>query len=141
MSNKSNGTAFEKEVANLLSAGGFWVHRLQDNRNGQPFDIMAVRDNVPVAIECKVCEKGVFDFSRIEENQIMAFEMFHKANNSYAFFAFKDIYGDVTFMPFGEIRRIMETEGKSGFKVNEGYNFKEFEYLTIGGQYECIHKQ
>lgn len=38
MSNKSAGTQFEREFASRLAAEGFWVHRFQDNKNGQPCD-------------------------------------------------------------------------------------------------------
>lgn len=35
MSNKSNGTAFEKEFARMLAGHDFWVHCIRDNANGQ----------------------------------------------------------------------------------------------------------
>ena len=44
MSNKSAGTQFEREFASRLAAEGFWVHRFQDNKNGQPCDVIAARD-------------------------------------------------------------------------------------------------
>ena len=45
MSNKSNGTAFEREFAEMLSERGFWVHLLKNNSNGQPFDVIATKNN------------------------------------------------------------------------------------------------
>lgn len=44
MSNKSAGTQFEREFAARLAAEGFWVHRFQDNKNGQPCDVIAARN-------------------------------------------------------------------------------------------------
>ena len=41
MSNKSAGTMFEREFAGKLAKNRFWVHRFQDNKNGQPCDVIA----------------------------------------------------------------------------------------------------
>ena len=60
MSNKSNGTDFEKEFTQKLSEYGFWVHRLQDNHNGQPFDVIAARDGETLVFDCKDCQSSNF---------------------------------------------------------------------------------
>ena len=45
MNNKIIGTAFEKEMCELLANRGYWVHFITpDNRGAQPFDIIAVKD-------------------------------------------------------------------------------------------------
>ncbi|WP_246241028.1 hypothetical protein [Anaerocolumna sedimenticola] len=43
LNNKKAGTDFEYEFIHTLSKYGFWVHKLQDNHNGQPFDVIAAR--------------------------------------------------------------------------------------------------
>ena len=68
MSNKSNGTDFEKEFAQKLSDHGFWVHRMQDNQNGEPFDVIAARDGETLGhslrgecgLKCRKAFKPVF---------------------------------------------------------------------------------
>lgn len=44
MSNKSSGNAFEHDLAQYMSRRGWWAHIFQDNRNGQPFDIVLAKE-------------------------------------------------------------------------------------------------
>ena len=95
MSNKQAGTAFEKDFAELLSKRGYWAHRIQDNKNGQPFDVIACKDNEPYVFDCKDCSGDGFPLSRIEDNQEYAMELFLATGNRHAYFAirlFDDIY-------------------------------------------------
>ncbi len=105
-SNKSAGTAFEREMAQLLHQNGFWVHRFRDNVNGQPCDLIAVRSGCAYLIDCKDCRKGVFPFSRIEENQENAMRAFERAYNEDGLFALR--------MPAGEDREDRGTDGEGG---------------------------
>lgn len=87
MSNKSAGTAFEKEFAQLLSDHGFWVHRLQDNHNGQPFDVIAARDGETLVFDCKDCRSSNFYLRRIEDNQRNAMRLWMECGNLGGIFA------------------------------------------------------
>lgn len=87
MSNKSAGTAFEKEFAQLLSDHGFWVHRLQDNHNGQPFDVIAARDGETLVFDCKDCRNSNFYLRRIEDNQRNAMKLWMECGNLGGIFA------------------------------------------------------
>lgn len=89
MSNKSDGTSFEKEFADLLSGYGFWAHRLQDNRNGQPFDLIAVKDGETCIFDCKVCQNDAFSLDRVEENQKLAMQLWSECGNREGLFALK----------------------------------------------------
>lgn len=66
MSNKSLGNSFETELCNLLSVNGFWVHNFASKSEGQPADIIAVKDQKAYLIDCKVCTNNTFPLSRIE---------------------------------------------------------------------------
>ena len=45
MSNKKLGNKFENEFADILADEfGFWVHLLNQNKSGQPADIIAVKN-------------------------------------------------------------------------------------------------
>ena len=84
MNNKKLGNAFEADVCRRLANKGYWVHFIvPDIRGAQPFDIIAVRNDVVVAIDCKTCVSDVFNISRLEQNQIMAFEKWMRCGNSY----------------------------------------------------------
>ena len=82
MTNKEIGTLFEREACDILVQRGFWVHFLSPNRSGaQPFDVIAVKDGFAVAIDCKTCKDTVFRLSRLEVNQMMAFEKWIACGN------------------------------------------------------------
>lgn len=103
MSNKSAGTAFEREFAGLLAEKGFWVHRLQDNQNGQPFDIIAVKNGRAYAFDCKDCAGSVFTLSRIEENQRMAMERWEECGNGTGYFAVHFVSSGTHILPLNKI--------------------------------------
>ena len=84
MNNKKLGTDFENKVCFLLAAKGYWVHFIvPDARGAQPFDIIAVRNGTAYAIDCKTCVSNIFSISRLEENQVRAFELWMKRGNNW----------------------------------------------------------
>lgn len=90
MSNKKNGNDFEREFAELLYNMGFWVHLLSQNQDGQPADIIAVKNKRAYLIDCKICStrKG-FDLSRMEDNQDLSMELWKDCGNGEGWFAVK----------------------------------------------------
>lgn len=99
MSNKKLGNRFESELCDILSEHGFWVHLLNQNKSGQPADIMAVRNKVSHLIDAKVCSNNTFPFSRIEENQDLAMELWQYCGNGIGWFALKiDEYDSQIYM-------------------------------------------
>ena len=95
MSNKKLGNKFEAEFAEILANEGFWVHLLAQNAAGQPADVIAVKDGEAYLIDCKVCSNGKFPFTRIEDNQEWAMELWRDSGNDNGWFALKfgnDIY-------------------------------------------------
>lgn len=86
MNNKQLGSAFERKVCEALAKFGWWVHFISpDNRGAQPFDVIAVRDGIAVAIDCKTSARPIFPISRLEDNQIFAFDKWLKCGNKYAY--------------------------------------------------------
>lgn len=96
--NRSTGNRFEQELSHILADNGFWVHVMQQNKAGQPADIVALRGRFHTLIDCKVCDNGFFSFDRIEENQKMAMKMFFRKAGELCYFALK--------LPNGSIRMI-----------------------------------
>ena len=83
MNNKKLGTAFEREVCELLSASGWWAHFITPNESGaQPFDIIAAKDGETLVADCKTCAQKIFNISRLEDNQIFAFDKWLACGNS-----------------------------------------------------------
>lgn len=96
MSNKKLGNSFENELCEILAGEGFWCHNLAQNSAGQPADVIAVIDGESFLIDCKVCTLGKFPFSRIEDNQESAMELWHDCGNGLGWFALK--FDDEIFM-------------------------------------------
>ena len=87
--NKRLGNDFEKELSEILYDAGYWVHLLNQNKNGQPADIIAVKNRMAFLIDAKVCSYEVFPFKRIEENQHLAMDMWIECGNIEPYFALK----------------------------------------------------
>lgn len=82
MNNKQLGTAFENRVCQELNKAGWWVHFFSPDKTGaQPFDIIAVRGGLAMAIDAKTSNTHRFSIKRLEENQIMAFEKWLRCGN------------------------------------------------------------
>lgn len=97
MNNKKIGTAFEKEFCEYLSTKGYWVHFLSPSENGsQPFDVIAVKNGKAHALDCKTSSIHRFSISRLEDNQILAFEKWKRCGNNEPFIAVK--YNKVVYL-------------------------------------------
>jgi Holliday junction resolvase len=81
--NKEIGTSFERDMVEFLASIGYWVHFIVPDKTGaQPFDIIAVKDGMAYAIDCKTCEADIFSMGRLEYNQITSFERWRKCGNT-----------------------------------------------------------
>ena len=87
--NKKIGNDFEAELCRILSSRGYWCHNFQQNAAGQPADIIAAKNRVTYLIDAKVCERGEFRLSRMEENQRLAMRLWNQTGNGTGYFALK----------------------------------------------------
>ena len=89
--NRTSGTRFEQDFADILGKNGFWAHVMQQNKAGQPADIIAVKGKFHTLIDCKEISdiSDGFPFTRCEENQRSAMKMFTKKCNELCYFALK----------------------------------------------------
>ena len=79
------GKKFEEELCWYLSDEGYYVIYNEKNISGsQPVDIVAIKHNNAILIECKNLENktGRFSLSRIEQNQWLAYKKLQECNNS-----------------------------------------------------------
>ena len=116
--NKKIGNDFETELCNVLFGNGYWVHNFANKRNGQPADIIAVKDMYAYLIDAKVCSDGTFKLSRIEENQRTAMELWETCGNSSALFALKITEKEIYIITFDKFRTMMNI-GKKEIKAEE----------------------
>ena len=97
LNNKRIGNNFEKEFAKILADEGFWVTLLTPKTyiGSQPADLIAVKNDKAILIDCKTCNNYLFPLSRIEQNQIEASRKFFECGNTKYYIAIKynkDIY-------------------------------------------------
>ena len=90
-SNKKLGNDFEKEFADILSSMGYWVLMVTPKSyiNSQPCDLIAIKNNKPILIDCKTCKTHLFPINRIEENQIQASKKYFDCGNAEYYIADK----------------------------------------------------
>ena len=108
MSNKSTGTQFEKEFADILADHWFWVHLFQDNRNGQPCDVIAARNGHTYLFDCKDCQGDYFLLSRMEENQYNAMRLFEMTGNSRGRFAVRFGPGEIYLIGYWQLKALQD---------------------------------
>ena len=117
--NRTTGGRFEQELSHLLAEHGFWVHVMQQNKAGQPADLIAVRKSFHTLIDCKVVsdDKG-FSFDRVEENQKYAMRTFQKKALELCYFAIKLPDGTIWMIPMERIE-VLKGRGKRRLTDND----------------------
>lgn len=98
-SNKTAGNRFEQDLARKLSDMRFWVHVLQQNKAGQPADLIVAKGAYTTLIDCKVISgDGGFPLSRVEENQWYAMSKFAEITHNGCWFAMRLPDGQIRFV-------------------------------------------
>lgn len=118
-SNKKLGSDFEQEVCRELAQEGYWVHNFANRKNGQPMDIIAVRENIACLIDAKVCTNGIFKTSRIEENQVLSMRRWFQTGNNLAMLWLKLPDETVSVIVLNSEKELDELLGQK--TLNEAY--------------------
>lgn len=121
--NRSNGNRFEQELSHILAENGFWSHVMQQNKSGQPADIIAVKGKFHTLIDGKVVSDATegFPFKNIRENQRTAMRMFTRRSGELCYFAIRLPNGkDELEPPYDNVRLI----SLSRIEVLEGRGHK-----------------
>lgn len=122
---KKIGTDFEREFCQTLADNGFWVHFITPDRTGsQPFDVIAAKNDIVYAFDCKTCEASTFTVKRLEDNQIMAFDKWLECGNTNAYIAIKH-KGNVYLVPYIVIIAMKSV------RISEAYMMKLEEFLEV----------
>lgn len=109
MNNKQAGTNFEREFCEQLARDKFWAHFMGGSKNGQPADIIAVRNEHAYLIDAKDCQNDRFVLSRIENNQDMAMRYWEMCGNNQGIFALNTSKG-VYMLRYGVVQ-VLEIAG------------------------------
>ena len=134
MINKKLGNNFEKELSDILYDAGYWVHLLNQNKNGQPADIIAVKNRMAFLIDAKVCTYEVFPFRRIEDNQQLAMDMWIECGNIEPYFALK-CRNEIYMVGYTTIKDLMRN-GKKQLNLEDmnKYGMRLATWLRIRGK-------
>lgn len=112
MNNKQAGNKFEREFCEQLARDNFWAHFMGGSKNGQPADIIAVRNEKAYLIDAKDCQNDRFPLSRIEDNQDMAMRYWEMCGNNQGLFALRTSEG-VYMLRYGRIQTLEALGHKS----------------------------
>ena len=134
-SNKSSGNRFEQEFAEFLDRNGFWCHVLQQNKSGQPADIIAVKGDYHCLIDCKeVSTSKGFVLSRAEENQRLAMKKFMERGKHIGWFAVKFPDGDIRMISNVSVRMAELNGIKAISRITAGHFMSAEEWAGIIGK-------
>ena len=87
--NKKLGNDFEQELCQILADAGYWVHNFASRKNGQPADIIAVKNGKAYLIDAKECTREIFPIKRVEYNQELSMGLWIECGNETPYFALK----------------------------------------------------
>ena len=134
MINKILGNAFEQEVCKILADSGFWVHNFANRKNGQPADIIAVKNSIAYLMDAKECTLDIFKFSRVEENQKLAMDLWIECGNTTPYFVLK-ARNEIYMIPYTTIKDLMKS-GKKQMNLEEinKYGTRMLTWLRMKGR-------
>lgn len=130
MTNKKLGNSFESVFCEILFQQGFWCHNLAQNQAGQPADVIAVRDGKSYLIDCKVCSRGRFPFSRIEDNQHTAMRAWQESGNGTGWFALR-CKGHIFMLDNDTLNALSKNQSSIGFEEMRTYGCELGEWVLF----------
>ena len=133
MINKKLGNDFEQELCEILADAGYWVHNFANRKNGQPADIIAVKNGRAYLIDAKVCTHETFPFRRIEDNQQLAMDVWVECGNNTPYFALK-ARNEIYMVPYITIKDLIKKDKKQlNFEDMNKYGTRLATWLRIRG--------
>ena len=122
-----DANSFENEIAEILGNNGFWASVFPKASDGsQPADVIAINFYGKHLIDAKLCSKGRFVFSRMEENQIRAMKLFGERCCGEGWFALKYPDDEIYIVPVGYLLEMQSMGCKSITKIPEDFSFKNW---------------
>lgn len=74
MVNKVVGNNTESKILKILKNKSFWCHLFAYHSNGQPCDIIALKDDKSMLLDAKHSVRNIFYLTRAEANQLSCFQ-------------------------------------------------------------------
>ncbi len=79
--NRTLGGSVERMALAELSKRGWWCHLMAQGAQGQPCDIVALKDGKGMLLDAKRCQGTRFPLSRVEPNQRACFLLAESRGN------------------------------------------------------------
>ena len=118
----------KKEFLDYLQGLGYWCHLFAYNKNGQPCDIVACKNNIAHLVDVKHCDEDRFDFKNIQSNQITCFEYNRMCGNTNTGFAvWFEKQQSWYWLPYFKVKDLMDA-GKKSIRYE---NLKEIQSFFI----------
>ena len=111
MNNRIDGIRFEADLCEKLSDHGFFAINLTQNPHGQPADIVAVKNNKAILIDCKECLHDSFKMERIEPNQETAWGMWKYRGCTDYYYAFRDSKERIFIVHMADLLKRRDEDG------------------------------
>ena len=133
MINKKLGNDFEQELCEILADAGYWVHNFANRKNGQPADIIAVKNGKAYLIDAKECTREIFPLKRMEYNQELSMDMWIECGNTTPYFALK-ARNEIYMVSYEFIKELAE-QGKKQLNLEDmnKYGVRLATWLRIKG--------
>ena len=110
------GKKTEEAVADFFGEKGYWAHILPKAVIGQPFDIIARRENKVFFVDAKHLEdkKASFALSRIEPNQLSAMKYANMTARIFDNMGFVIMWKEnFYFLDYGKVKYMIAKDIKS----------------------------
>ena len=133
MINKKLGNDFEQELCEILADAGYWTHNFANRKNGQPADIIAVKNGKAYLIDAKECTREIFSLKRMEYNQELSMGLWIECGNIDPYFALK-ARNEIYMVSYEFIKELAE-QGKKQLNLEDmnKYGVRLATWLRIKG--------
>lgn len=109
--NKQIGNDYESKLIELLAKNGWWCHLFAYKPEGQPCDVIALKDNQYMLIDVKHCSAKRFPFKDIQTNQKNCFKLAtQKGNTNNGFAIYFEQTKEWRWLDYSDFAK-MEQEG------------------------------
>ena len=131
--NKKLGNDFEQELCEVFADAGYWTHNFANRKNGQPADIIAVKNGKAYLIDAKECTREIFPLKRMEYNQELSMGLWIECGNIEPYFALK-ARNEIYMVDYTTVMNLIR-EGKKQLNLEDmnKYGVRLATWLRIKG--------
>lgn len=116
---KKLGNEYEQLFLKKLQSKGFWCHLFAYKPEGQPCDVVAIKNGVGCLFDVKHCNKDRFSFDDVRPNQETCFEYSTQCGNKILGFAiWFEKQQQWHYLPYEKYKQL-KAEGKKSVRYQD----------------------